>query len=130
MRLVYCSDKECELLPASQSGEGVRSDNIVTQATGGLIPEAESVSVPISSNTFQNDNIISASTGGLIPEAESKSILFPSVKPKTSKKKHSGSSRQNLVKRLRKVQVGAGRKKVLKRKKVCKKKKSKTTRRR
>lgn len=48
MRQILCSEKECELLPSSQSSPGGERVNTSTVATGGLIPEPNSSSIPLS----------------------------------------------------------------------------------
>ena len=88
MRQIYCADKECELLPAGQSGGGIQGEQIVTASTGGLIPEANSASVP-----------------------------FSSVKRKRTarrRKKQTGGGKWQRPRRTRKIQVGGGKKRTKK----------------
>ena len=49
MRQIFCSDKECQLLPSTQSGSGIQGEHILSTSTGGLIPEANSASLSFSS---------------------------------------------------------------------------------
>ena len=83
MRQIYCADKECELLPSTQTGGSIQCDNINTAATGGLIPEATSSSVPFSS--------------------------VRKTRKRRTQRGGGGRRRNNKpTKRLRKVQVGGG----------------------
>jgi len=102
MRQIYCADKECELLPPGQTGGGYRSDHIYSGSTGGLIPEAQESSIPLE---FLR-------------------------KPTKKKQKIQRGGAKTLVKRLKRVQIGAGKKKTTKRlKKVPVGSKKKSTKR-
>lgn len=83
MRQIYCADKECELLPPNQTGDGSLGEHIITGSTGGLIPEAQETSIP----------------------------LEPVKKPRKKKTKAQRGGARRTVKRLKKVQVGGGRRK-------------------
>ena len=87
MRQIYCADKECELLPAGQTGGGFRSDHNYTESTGGLIPEAQESSIPLESLQ----------------------------KPQKKKRKIQKGGAKNTIKRLKRVQIGEGKKKTVKR---------------
>ena len=83
MRQIYCSDKECELLPSTQSLSNTISENIQKSSSSGLVPDSPSTLISLSS----------ARSSGKRKQKRSK--------PKREKKR----------KAVQKVQIGGKRKK-------------------